>query len=205
MTTQSKIAPLLILLSLSLNSFSFASHAESHSQENQSHQNHSQNHHHQMQMAKSPLTEAGNDVFGTIQEVIAKLNADPNTDWNKVNIEALRSHLVDMYEMTINVNIISQKPVKNGLRVKMQAIGNRASAALKRVFSAHPMMLEQETGWKMSVEMNNNEYTLTITSNKLEDVDKIRGLGYIGLMAYGNHHQPHHWSMAKGSNPHSHH
>lgn len=164
-----------------------------------------QNHHHKMQMVDSPLTEAGNDVFGTIQEAIAKLNADPKTDWSKVNIEALRAHLVDMYEMTINVNILSQKPIENGLLVTMEANTERASAALKRVFSAHPMMLEQETGWKMVVKMVKNQYILTITTDNSSDIDKIRGLGYIGIMAYGNHHQPHHWSMAKGSNPHSHH
>jgi len=38
---------------------------------------------------------------------------------------------------------------------------------------------------------------------------KIRGLGYIGLMAYGlwlmaygDHHQRHHWAMATGKSPH---
>ena len=168
------------------------------------------NHHQKMQMAKSPLTEAGNDVFGTIQEVITKLNADANTDWSKVDIEALRKHLVDMYEMTININVISQESIKDGLKVKMEATTARASAALKRVFSAHPMMLEQETGWIMKVESltsdnTKGQYLLTITTTSSHEVDKIRGLGYIGIMAYGNHHQPHHWSMAKGSNPHSHH
>ena len=173
------------------------------SKEHSQHQNHNN---HKMSMAPPPLTEAGNDVFGTIQEAITKLNNDPNTDWSKVDIEALRKHLVDMYEMTINIDVISQKPIKNGLQVKMKPIGNRASEALERVFSAHPMMLEQETGWKMKVKLIKSQYVLTITTNKPSEIEKIRGLGYIGLMAYGNHHQPHHWSMAKGSNPHhSHH
>jgi len=158
---------------------------------------------HNMSMVSSPLTEAGNDVFGTIQEVISKLNADPTTDWSNVNIEALRSHLVDMYEMMINV--ISQEPIKNGLSVKLEAIGSRAFQALKRVLSAHPMMLEQESGWKMDVVMANGLYYITATTTNPSEVDKIRGLGYVGLMAYGNHHQPHHWAMAKGSNPPSHH
>jgi hypothetical protein len=33
-----------------------------------------------MQSNDTMLTEAGNDAFGTIQEVIRKLNANPNTD-----------------------------------------------------------------------------------------------------------------------------
>jgi len=193
-TQFTKLTSLLLVLC-----FSIASTIQA--EDNKHH--HQQNHKgHKMSMTSTPLTEAGNDVFGTIQEAITKLNNDPNTDWSKVNIEALRKHLVDMYEMTINVNVLSQTPIKNGLKVKMQAIGTRASAALKRVFSAHPMMLAQETGWKMDVEKVNEQYVITITTDNSADIEKIRGLGYIGIMAYGNHHQPHHWAMAKGANPH---
>jgi hypothetical protein len=32
----------------------------------------------------------------------------------------------------------------------------------------------------------------------------IRGLGFIGLLASGSHHQPHHLAMAKGEFMHSH-
>src|SRR6516165_7172350 len=39
---------------------------------------------------------AGQDAFGAIQEVVQILEADPTTDWSKVNIDALRQHLVDM-------------------------------------------------------------------------------------------------------------
>jgi hypothetical protein len=44
-----------------------------------------------------------------------------------------------------------------------------------------------------------------VVSKKAHEVAKIRGLGYIGVMAYGNHHQPHHWAMASGENPHASH
>ena len=35
-------------------------------------------------------TLPGQDAFGTIQEIVQILEADPNTDWSKVNIAALR-------------------------------------------------------------------------------------------------------------------
>ena len=37
-------------------------------------------------------TMPGQAAFGTIQEVVQILEADPTTDWAKVNIAALRQH-----------------------------------------------------------------------------------------------------------------
>lgn len=151
------------------------------------------------------LTEAGNDAFGTIQEVIMKLNNDPKTDWTKINIEALRQHLLDMNDMTLHVEVISQKPIPSGLEAIVRPTTDRTVLALERIFKAHPAQLQRETGWKMQVVKNNGLYILTTTSENPNDTSKIRGLGYIGLMVYGNHHQPHHWAMATGKNPHSEH
>src|SRR6516225_4871594 len=38
----------------------------------------------------------GQDAFGAIQEIVQILQSDPTTDWSKVNISALRQHLIDM-------------------------------------------------------------------------------------------------------------
>ncbi|MDH3354784.1 MAG: hypothetical protein OEL79_06175 [Chromatiales bacterium] len=161
--------------------------------------------HMQNSSAPAPLKEAGNDAFGTIQEVITQLNMDPTTDWSKVNIEALRLHLVDMQDMTINVTVLSQQPVSKGLKAIVKPTTARAMSALHRVFNAHPEQLKRDTGWLMKVREQDGTFILTITTNHPNEVNKIRGLGYIGLMAYGNHHQPHHWAMANGLNPHSQH
>lgn len=162
-------------------------------------------HEHKMNMSGGGLTEAGNDAFGTIQEVIAQLNENPNTDWKKVNLEALRQHLLDMNDMTFHVEVISQKPIQNGLEAVVRPTTPRATIALEKVFKAHPYWLKKEAGWTMQVKKNGEQYILRTTSENPKDADKIRGLGYIGLMAYGMHHQAHHWAMATGQNPHAHH
>ena len=56
---------------------------------------------HEMHAAASP-TEAGQGAFAAIAEVVLLLQADPETDWSKVDIGALREHLVDMNELTLN-------------------------------------------------------------------------------------------------------
>jgi hypothetical protein len=160
------------------------------------------NHKHKADSSEKILTEAGNDAFGTIQEVIRRLNSDPNTDWTKVNLEALRLHLMDMNDMTLNVEVISQKPIHNGLEVIIRPTTDRAALALDKVFKAHLLQFKKDTGWNMKVVKNNGQYTILTTSDNTKDEAKIRGLGYIGLMVYGDHHQRHHWAMATGNNPH---
>lgn len=155
-------------------------------------------------LGSSPLTEPGNDAFGTIQEVIRVLEADPNTDWSKVNLEALRQHLIDMHNMTLNVTVLSQKPVDNGVEVLVAPDSAGAGASLGRVFAAHPAQLERETGWKMTVRKKDGKYDIVVTTQNLSEVAKVRGLGYIGILATGAHHQLHHWAMATGQHPHSH-
>ncbi|WP_299195551.1 hypothetical protein [uncultured Amphritea sp.] len=162
-------------------------------------------HDHSMGASATVLTEAGNDAFGTIQEVIARLNSDPDTDWSKVNIEALRQHLVDMNEMTLNVEVISQTPIAQGMEAIVKPLTARSAAALERVLKVHPAQLQRESGWVMQVVKNADAYRLIITTKNSYEISKIRGLGYIGVMAYGTHHQLHHWAMASGENPHAQH
>jgi hypothetical protein len=148
------------------------------------------------------LTAPGNDAFGAIQEVVNKLMSDPGTDWKRVNLEALRQHLVDMANTTLYVDVVEQKPIKNGITFTVKPTTPGATASLDRTMSAHSEILKQETGWALRAKKQNSGWRVDVTSSKLDEVVKIQGLGYIGIMALGNHHQPHHWQMATGSNPH---
>jgi len=60
--------------------------------------------HHGAQTAAAP-TQPGQAAFGAMQEIVALLQADPTTDWSKVDIDALRQHLIDMDEVTIRAAI----------------------------------------------------------------------------------------------------
>lgn len=162
-------------------------------------------HQHHHGVAGNPvLTEAGNDAFGTLQEVVDRLVSDPDTDWDKVNLEALREHLVDMDLFTKQVTVVSQRKIKHGTEIVVLPDNEKAAQSLARAMSAHPAMVEQETGWDMQVAKQDQGYRLTVTSEKRKDAKRIRGLGYIGIMALGQHHQAHHWMIANGADPHTH-
>ena len=59
-------------------------------------------------------TMPGQEAFGTIQEVVQILEADPTTDWSKVNIPALREHLIDMNEVTLRA-VATERALENGI------------------------------------------------------------------------------------------
>lgn len=164
------------------------------------HGNHPSTHH--SMRTPSPLTAAGNDAFWTIQEAIQKLDANPHTDWSKVNLEALRQHLVDMQNFTLHVEVLSQTPITQGMKAVVRPTTARSEMSLERVFAAHPAQLKQETGWDMYVIKQGDVFVLTVTTSNSAEVDRLRGLGYIGVMALGAHHQVHHWGMVQGESPH---
>ena len=152
-----------------------------------------QNHHESV-----PIHMSGNEIFGAIQEVIGKLEADPSTDWSNVDLESLRQHLLDMKAFTEEVTVVSQEPYENGIEIKVQPETERAVNSLKRVFQMHPAMLKKEKGWDMETTEEDSTWTITVTTTKASEIEKIRALGYIGILAEGAHHQLHHWMIATG-------
>jgi hypothetical protein len=52
----------------------------------------------------APL-EPGQSAFAAIQEIVEILETDPATDWSKVDVEALRRHLIDMDNVTLAAEV----------------------------------------------------------------------------------------------------
>lgn len=141
-------------------------------------------------------TLPGQDAFGTIQEIVTILDADPNTDWTKVDIEALRRHLIDMNEVTLNA-AAEATPVDGGARFAVTGVG-RTLDAIRRMVPAHAHEMNGVDGWTMATAPLPDGVLLTVTSSDARQAARIRGLGFIGIMAQGSHHQMHHLAMARG-------
>lgn len=150
------------------------------------------------QSPATPLTAPGNQIFGAIQETIKALEKNPNTNWNQVNIEALRQHLLDMKAFTEEVRVLDKQAINMGVKLEVRPLTKRAKTALRRVLMMHPAMLEKEKGWKMKAMHNGDRWIIRCTAASPDDVPQIRALGYIGLLAMGAHHQLHHWMIATG-------
>ena len=150
--------------------------------------------HGQFSAAGAP-TMPGQDAFGTIQEIVQMLQADPATDWSKVNIGALREHLIDMNEVTLRA-VASERMLDNGIEIAVTGEG-RTREAIKRMVPAHVHELAA-IGWKAKTDDLPNGVKLTVLASDTLPLAKLKALGFMGIMVQGGHHQPHHLAMAKG-------
>lgn len=65
----------------------------------------------------------------------------------------------------------------------------------------HTNELNRMKEWSAKAETIPGGIRLTVAAKNPADaktVARIRGLGFIGLLVQGDHHQPHHLAMAKG-------
>ncbi len=150
------------------------------------------------QRALGAPTMPGQDAFGTIQEIVQMLQTDPSTDWSKVNIAALRQHLIDMSEVTLKATAV-ERALDNGIEIVVTGEG-RTLEAIKRMVPAHVSEL-REIGWSARSEDLPNGVKLTVMASEAQPLTKLKALGFMGIMVEGGHHQPHHLMMAKGEFP----
>jgi len=153
--------------------------------------------HHPMMM-EQPATEptqAGQAAFGAIQEIVHILLADPKTDWSKVNIGALRQHLIDMNELTMRAQA-KEVQIPGGVRILVTGTG-RTLPAIRRMIPAHAMDINGLYNWSVRAKPIAGGEEMIVTAADPADVQKVRALGFMGIMVLGRH-QMHHLGMAKG-------
>jgi hypothetical protein len=149
--------------------------------------------------AGSGPTSPGQDAFGAIAEIVQLLDSDPQTDWSRVDLERLRQHLIDMNEVVLRAEV-KTSPLPGGLVMDVTGAG-RTEPAIRAMVIPHSAELDQMPGLAAKTEPIPGGVRLTVTARDPEDakaVARVRGLGFIGLLALGAHHQPHHLAMARG-------
>ncbi|MDQ6888276.1 MAG: hypothetical protein M3068_13455 [Gemmatimonadota bacterium] len=84
---------------------------------------------------------SGQAAYGAIGEIVRMLKADPSTDWSNVNVEALRQHLIDMNDVTMQ-SVVEQRNILGGIEVDVTGT-SRTIAAIRRMTTSHSRTLEQ--------------------------------------------------------------
>ena len=148
------------------------------------------------------LTEPGQGAFAALAEVVRVLEADPGTDWSLVDLDGLRAHLRDMDSLVSDARVETEE-LPDGLRIMVTG-GAEAVPALRRMVLAHAGQLAMDERWSVDATGGESGATLTVTSGDPSVVERIRGLGFFGLMASQDHHRAHHMLIARGSDVHGH-
>lgn len=150
--------------------------------------------------AQPGVAEGGQAAFAAIQEIVAALMADPSTDWSRVNVEALRQHLIDMDNVTLRAEVETMR-IDGGARFAVTSGDEKVAASIRAMVTAHVATMNGVEGWAMVAETIPGGAAMTVTG---DDPERIRALGFIGIMTVGMHHQAHHLALASGANPHRH-
>lgn len=150
----------------------------------------------------SVLTEPGQGAFAALSEVVRVLEADPTTDWSQVDLTGLRMHLVDMDRVILNA-VVTETELPDGLAA-LAAGDAETMAALQRMVPAHAAQLALDDRWTVTARETETGAELRVTSGDPATVERIKGLGFFGLMASQDHHREHHLMMALGEDAHAH-
>jgi hypothetical protein len=145
------------------------------------------------------LAHTQGGAFAAIAEIVKLLEADPTTDWRTVNLERLRQHLRDMDMVTLR-SVVTATPSTGGATFVVRGTGE-VIGAIKRLTGAHVAMVAMMGGPRVARTVLPDGVRLVVTArdgDAAAGAARIRGLGFIGLMASGDHHQMHHLMLARG-------
>lgn len=150
--------------------------------------------------ATAVATEPGQGAFAAIQEIAGILAADESTDWSKVDLEALRQHLIDMDNVTLRASVTSAS-TDGGMIFRIAGDGEVRDSILRMV-TAHATTMNGVGGFTYKATPNSDGASLIAKAENPDDLEKLKGLGFIGVMTLGAHHQAHHIAIARGQGSH---
>ncbi len=151
-------------------------------------------------MGRGMPGETGQAALAAIQEIVAMREANPATDWTKIDIEALRRHLIDMNNVTLGAAVESTE-IEGSIRFSVSGEG-RVRESVRRMVMAHAATMNGVDGRKFVAATSDTGAILTVSPPDQASIVKLRALGFIGVMTRGMHHQQHHWMLATGMDPH---
>lgn len=141
--------------------------------------------------------EPGQSAYAALGEAVRIMVADPQTDWARADVNALRAHLVDMDNVTLRANVTTAS-LSNGATFHVTGEGP-VVGSIQRMTRSHFAESDFGKGWKMTVEPTSAGANVTVVSSNAADAAEINGLGFFGILTLGAHHQPHHLMMARGA------
>ncbi|WP_376985815.1 hypothetical protein [Bosea sp. R86505] len=117
-----------------------------------------------------------------------------HTDWSKVNIEALRQHLADMSAVTLHSDA-KVEPIDGGMMFIVTG-APPVRDAIRRMALAHAATMNNVGSWQLAAAEIEVRAIMAVKA-PVADLAKLKGLGFIGVMTRGMHHQEHHLMIAR--------
>lgn len=141
--------------------------------------------------------QGGQSAFAAIAEIVTILDNDPDTDWASVDIDALRSHLVEMDRITLNARATTLQVDDQQIQYVITG-KDETLTAIHNMVPAHAQAVQSMTHWNMTTTQQTDGATVTIQTSDKAALTRLKALGFHGFLTIGAHHQAHHLQMARG-------
>jgi hypothetical protein len=105
-----------------------------------------------------------------------------------------------MDNVTLRAEVVTTT-VANGMRYDVSDPG-AVRDSIRRMVKAHAKTMSGANGMTILAEDAPEGAVMTVMLEDPGDLPKLKGLGFIGLMALGMHHQQHHLMIAAGHGSH---
>jgi hypothetical protein len=95
---------------------------------------------------------------------------------------------------------VSSETIEGG--IKFVITGEEpVRSSIRRMVLAHAATMDGANGWHYAGVETENGAVMTVTVPQAES-EKLKALGFFGVLTVGMHHQEHHLMIARGGNPH---
>jgi hypothetical protein len=85
--------------------------------------------------------------------------------------------------------------------IKFAANGDgEVKQSIQRMVMSHAGIMNGVGGWKLAAAKTDSGAVMSVVV-PAKDLNKLRALGFIGVMTRGMHHQEHHLMIARGEHP----
>ena len=123
-----------------------------------------------------PVLEPGQSAFAAIAEIVAKLESNPNTNWNVIDIKGLREHLRDMNKVIIDAVTVA-KEIDGGMQFTVTG-GVDVKSSIRRMTLAHATFMNNVNGWEYKAKKVDGGAVVTVLVPP-QDQAKIKALGFL--------------------------
>ncbi|MEM7257667.1 MAG: hypothetical protein AAF404_09790 [Pseudomonadota bacterium] len=141
--------------------------------------------------------EGGQAAFSALIEMIALLEADQDTDWSSVTIDALHLHLQDMNRLVLQTQAKTSTASDGSVEFNAVAQG-AALEALHRMVPMHADLIARSRNLQIATAPHSQGVRVKISDLNQQQSQKLSALGFYGFMSLDAHHQAHHYQMATG-------
>jgi hypothetical protein len=147
----------------------------------------------------SPPTAAPTSL-AVLAGLVARLEADPTSDWRRVDLEAVRRHLADLERVTLAAEVRAEE-LPGGVGLTVTGPDPASVAAIRRLLPERAARLAEARRWKVATVTVAEGLRVEVRSLDPREAGRIRALGLTGLLVVGPLDEAYLLSLARGEPP----